>query len=78
MSSLKSETAKMLEQIKAIIRMMSNLNSNTATNLVQTTKSVSEFTVMEQRGDLQDFLQSKAHCNPTDFKLGAGLAKQIK
>ena len=39
---------------------------------------VSHFTVIEQSGDLLDFPHSIAHCISADFKLGAGLAKQIK
>ena len=41
-------------------------------------KLVSQFTVIEQQGDLLDFPHSIAHCISADFKLGAGLAKQIK
>ena len=41
-------------------------------------KLVSQFTVIEQQGDLLDFPHSIAHCVSADFKLGAGLAKQIK
>ena len=41
-------------------------------------KPVSHFTVIEQQGDLLDFPHSIAHCISADFKLGAGLAKQIK
>ena len=41
-------------------------------------KLVSQFTVIEQQGDLLDFPQSIAHCISADFKLGAGPAKQIK
>ena len=41
-------------------------------------KPVSKFTVIEQHGDLLDFPHSIAHCISADFKLGAGLAKQIK
>ena len=40
-------------------------------------KPVSQFAVIEQQGDLLDFPHSKAHCVSADFKLGAGLAKQI-
>ena len=36
------------------------------------------FTVIEQQGDLLLFSHSIAHCVSADFKLGAGLAKQIK
>ena len=38
----------------------------------------SHFTVVEQQGDLLDFPDSIANCISADFKLGAGLAKQIK
>ena len=41
-------------------------------------KPVSQFTVIEQRGDLLDFSHSVAHCISVDFKLGAGLAEQMK
>ena len=41
-------------------------------------KPVSQFTVIEQQGDLLDFPHSIAHCISADFKLGAGLAKHIK
>ena len=41
-------------------------------------KLVSKFTVIEQRGVLLDFPHSIAHRISADFKLGAGLAKQIK
>ena len=41
-------------------------------------KLVPQFTVIEQQGDLLDFPHSIAHCISADFKLGAGLAKQIK
>ena len=41
-------------------------------------KPVSQFTVIEQQGDLLDFPHSLAHCVSADFKLGSGLTKQIK
>ena len=42
-------------------------------------KPVSQFTVIEQQGDLLDFPYSwPAYCMSADFKLGAGLAQQIK
>ena len=41
-------------------------------------KLVSQFTVIEQQGDLLDFPHSIAHCISAHFKLGAGLAKQFK
>ena len=41
-------------------------------------KPVSQFTVIVQQGDLLNFPHSKAHCISADFKLGTGLAKQIK
>ena len=41
-------------------------------------KPVSQFTVIEQQGYFLDFPQAIAHCISADFKLGAGLAKQIK
>ena len=41
-------------------------------------KLLSQFTVIEQQGDLLDFPHSIAHYISHDFKLGAGLAKQIK
>ena len=41
-------------------------------------KLVPQFTVIEQQGYLLDFPHSIAHCISADFKLGAGLAKQIK
>ena len=41
-------------------------------------KAVSHFTVIKQQGDLLDFPHSIAHCFSADFKLEAGLAKQIK
>ena len=41
-------------------------------------KPVSQLTVIEQQGDLLKFPHSIAHCIWADFKLGAGLAKQIK
>ena len=41
-------------------------------------KPVSHFTVIEQQGDLLDSPHLKAYCVSADFKLGAGLAKQIK
>ena len=39
---------------------------------------VSQFTVIEQQGGLLGFPHSLAHCISADFKLGAGLAQQIK
>ena len=41
-------------------------------------KPISPFTVIDQHGDLLDFPHSIAQCFSADFKLGAGLAKQIK
>ena len=41
-------------------------------------KLVSQFTVIEQQGDLMDFPHSIAHCISADFKLGAGLANKSK
>ena len=41
-------------------------------------KPISQFTVFDQQGVLLEFSFSKAHCRSTDFKLGAGLLKQIK
>ena len=41
-------------------------------------KPVSQLTLIEQQGDLLDFPHSIAHCISADFKLVAGLAKQIK
>ena len=41
-------------------------------------KLISQFTVIEEQGDLLDFPHSIAHCISADFNLGAGLAKQIK
>ena len=39
---------------------------------------VSQFTVTEQQRDFLDFPHSILHCVSADFKLGPGLAKQIK
>ena len=41
-------------------------------------KPISQFTLIEQQEDLLDFPYSIAHCISVDFKLGAGLAKQMK
>ena len=41
-------------------------------------KTVSQFTVIEQQGIWLDARHSVADCILADFKLGAGLAKQIK
>ena len=41
-------------------------------------KPVSHFTIVEQEGDLLDFPHSIAHCISADFRLEAGLSKQIK
>ena len=41
-------------------------------------KQVSQYTVIEQQGDLLGFPHSIAHCISADFKQGAGLAKQIE
>ena len=43
-----------------------------------TNKPVLNITVIEQQGDLLEFPHSIAYCFLADFKLGAGLAKQIK
>ena len=40
-------------------------------------KPVSQFTLIEQQGDLLDFPHSIAQCISAEFKLWAGLAKQI-
>ena len=53
-------------------------SGNTHGHGADANKSVSHFTVIEQQGDLLDFLHSTAHCISADLKLGAGLAKQIK
>ena len=41
-------------------------------------KTTEPFTLIEQQGDLLDFPHSIAHCISADFKLGAGIAKQIR
>ena len=41
-------------------------------------KAASQFTLIGQQGDFLDFPHSTAHCISADFKLKAGLAKQIK
>ena len=47
-------------------------------HVARANKPVSQFTVIEQQGDLLDFPHSIVHCISADFKLGAGLAEQIK
>ena len=57
--------------------MMSSLGLHRS-NEAGASKPVSQFLLIEQQGDLLDFPHSIAHCTSVDFKLGAGLAKQIK